>query len=112
MWISNGKTLREWCRQDGKPVFQAVYDWMDKDEEFARRIARAREDGHDVIAEQCMILSDLEPTDQVQVGWRRLQIETRLKLLAKWNPKKYGDRQQLDHDGGIILNVVTNVPRA
>ncbi len=110
-WLSDGKPLREWCRQPGNTPWRTVYEWMDKDSEFAARIARAREDGYDVIADECQRLADLEPMDQVQVQWRRLQIETRLKLLAKWNPKKYGDRAQLDHGGGIILNVVTNVPR-
>jgi hypothetical protein len=83
---------------------------MDKDEDFVRRIARAREDGYDVIADQCMVLADLEPTDPLHVNWRRLQVETRLKLLAKWNPKKYGDRQTVDHAGGVTLNVITGVP--
>jgi hypothetical protein len=32
------------------------------------------------------------------LGHRKLQIETRLKLLAKFNPKKYGDRQILAGD--------------
>jgi hypothetical protein len=26
------------------------------------------------------------------LGHRRLQIETRLKLLSKWDPKRYGDK--------------------
>ena len=85
---------------------------MDKDAEFDARIARAREDGYDVIADQCMALADDQPLDQVYVAWRRLQVETRLKLLAKWNPKKDGDRQQLEHGGGVILNVITGVPDA
>ncbi len=110
-WISEGRPLREWCRIKGNPEWRTIYDWMDKDADFSARIARAREDGYDVIADECQRLADLEPMDQVQVQWRRLQIETRLKLLAKWNPKKYGDRAQLDHGGGIVLNVVTNVPR-
>lgn len=109
-WISEGKPLREWCRQPGRPHFTTVYDWMDKDEQFGLRIARAREDGYDRIADQCVELADLEPTDQVQVGWRRLQVDTRLKLLAKWNPKKYGDRQQLEHQGGVTIVLKTNVP--
>lgn len=109
-WISDGKPLREWCRQPGNPAWRTVYQWMDKDQAFDARIARAREDGYDVIADQCMELADLEPTDQVQVGWRRLQIDTRLKLLAKWNPRKYGDRQQLEHAGGVSIVLKTNVP--
>lgn len=85
---------------------------MDKDAEFDARIARAREDGYDVIADQCMALADDQPLDQVYVAWRRLQVETRLKLLAKWNPKKYGDRQAVAHEGGVTLNVITGVPHA
>ena len=26
----------------------------------------------------------------------KLRVETRLKLLAKWDPKRYGERQQVD----------------
>lgn len=29
---------------------------------------------------------------------RKLRIETRLKLLAKFNPKRWGDYQRIDHD--------------
>jgi hypothetical protein len=107
-----GKPLRERCRQPWNPDWRTVYHWMDKDEDFVARIARAREDGHDVIADQCVTLADTQPLDQTEVAWRRLQVETRLKLLAKWNPKKYGDRQQLEHGGGISLNVITGVPDA
>lgn len=32
------------------------------------------------------------------LGHRKLQIETRLKLLAKFNPKRWGDYQRVDHD--------------
>ena len=46
-----------------------------------------------------------------QLGLKAALESTRLKLLAKWNPKKYGDRVDLGHEGGITLNVVTNVPR-
>ena len=111
-WLSEGKPLREWCRQPGNPEWRTVYHWMDKDEEFTARIARAREDGYDVIADQCMALADDEPRDQVYVAWRRLQVDTRLKLLAKWNPKKYGDRQAVAHEGGVTLHVITGVPDA
>lgn len=111
-WISAGKMLREYCRQTGKPSWDTIYNWAKAHESFNQRFARAREDGHDVISEECAELADIKPADQVEVQWRRLQIDTRLKLLAKWNPRKYGDRQALDHSGGIEINVVTGVPRA
>jgi len=111
-WISDGKPLREWCRQPGNPPHQTVYCWMDKDEEFVRRIARAREDGYDELADMCLRIAFDPCQDQVEVTQRRLQVDTILKLLAKWNPKKYGDRQAVAHEGGVILNVITGVPHA
>lgn len=32
------------------------------------------------------------------LGHRKLQIDTRLKLLAKFNPRRWGDYQRVDHD--------------
>lgn len=41
-WISSGRFLSEYCRQIGKPSRTAIYGWMEKDEAFAERVARAR----------------------------------------------------------------------
>jgi hypothetical protein len=109
-WISQGKTLREFCRQSGMPTFGAIYDWLAKDDDFAQRFAHARETGHEVLAQECAAIADESCADQVDVGRNRLRIETRLKLLAKWNPKKWGEKQSVDHGGSVSLNVITGVP--
>jgi hypothetical protein len=41
-----------------------------------------------------------------------LQIDTRLRLLGKWDPSRYGDRQAVAHEGGVTLHVITGVPDA
>lgn len=108
--LSCGETLRSICRDAHMPAWQTVYLWKRTDEDFAERFARARDDGHDAIAEQALEIADTPVTGErveeddkgVKVvredmlGHRKLQVETRLKLLAKWNPTKYGDRQQVD----------------
>jgi hypothetical protein len=121
-WISAGKTLREWCRQDGNPSFRAVYDWIEKDEEFALRFARARDVGHDVIAEEALEIIDTDPEhaeswsenggsrhrDSAHIAWLKNRAEMRLKLLAKWNPKKYGDKVDVTSNGkqvGLAINI-------
>jgi len=119
-WVADGKTLRSYCRQEGAPAWQTVYGWLEKDEEFLRRFARAREMGQDAIAEDTIELIDTQPeyatseggsrVDSGFVQWKKNQVEQRMKLLAKWNPKKYGDRVGVDHQGGVQLNVVTGVP--
>ena len=115
-WISDGKTLRDYCRQENSPGFNTVYDWLDKGNDFAVRFARARETGHDVIAEECLSIADdsSDDVEYTQNGPRpnsefiqrsKIRIETRLKLLSKWNPKKYGDKitnEMTGADGGAI----------
>jgi hypothetical protein len=117
-WLSEGKTLRDFCRQEEMPSFRTIYDWQDEDKDFSARIAHARDIGHDVIADECLRIADnqhmgrkvvtnsgatededtMTVTEEDMLGHRKLQIETRLKLLAKWNPRKYGDKTILAGD--------------
>jgi hypothetical protein len=43
------------------------------------------------------------------LGHRKLQVETRLKLLAKWDPKRYGDmvRQEISGPDGAPIAQAT-----
>jgi hypothetical protein len=118
-WIAQGKTLREFCRQDGMPSNTVLYDWEREDAEFASRIAHARETGHDAIADECAALADTEPLavfdeqgnkryDPGSIAWRKNQIETRLKLLAKWNPRKYGDKTVLAGDPDAPVKIAVD----
>jgi hypothetical protein len=113
-WISQGKTLREFCRLEGKPAWRTVYDWQVKDKEFSARIAHARELGHDAIAEETLEIIDTFPIEAVSdtgsrldaghVSWLKNRVEQRMKLLAKWNPKKYGDKVGVEHSGTVALD--------
>ena len=122
-WLSEGKTLRDFCRQPETPCYATVYDWMAKDEEFSTRIARAREIGEDVIAQECLAIADDGTNDYMEEkhgdeessSWRfngehvqrsKLRVDTRLKLLAKWNPKKYGEKVDLNHGGEVVQRVI------
>ena len=112
--LSEGIPLRQICREnDGFPAWRTVYDWMAKDDALgaggvglSASIARARDIGYDALAEECLLIADTPQFGQKQVmsddgatttiedmlGHRKLQIETRLKLLAKFHPTKYGDK--------------------
>ena len=117
--ISCGEPLRAICRDEHMPSWVAIYDWVNRDESFALRIARARELGFDAIALEALEIADTpllgveeEESDNGykikksdMLGHRKLQVETRLKLLAKWCPKRYGDRQAVEltgADGGPV----------
>ena len=123
-WLASGRTVLDYCEQDGKPTDRLVYLHIAKDPDAVSRIAHARAQGADRLAEHALHIADT-PQEGVIVtvdadgrkevredmlGHRKLQVETRLKLLAKWNSGRYGDRQQVEHSGGVSLNVVTGVP--
>ena len=120
--LSEGIPLREICRQEGYPAWRTVYDWMYKDEALTAAIAHSRDIGYDSLAEECLAIADDASNDWMErksedgestVGWElnrdhvqrsKLRIETRLKLLAKFNPKKYGDK--IVHAGDDVNPVV------
>jgi hypothetical protein len=117
--LSEGIPLRQICRDNkGFPAWRTVYDWMGRDESLSASIARARDIGYDAIAEECLQIADTIELGQKQVmtdegaattvedmlGHRKLRIETRLKLLAKFHPTKYGDRVAIEGvEGGAAI---------
>lgn len=106
--LSKGEPLAAICRDEGMPGVQTVYDWINEREPVSVAIARAREVGEEAIAASVLDIVDAEPArvatmhgDQIDSGDvanRKMRAEYRLKLLAKWNPKKWGDR--IDHTTG------------
>jgi hypothetical protein len=131
-WIAQGKTLREFCRQPNTPCWSTVYNWREEHPDFDTRFARAREMGGDAIGEETLSIADTPVEGETttiegdgdgdgdgdgkkvttrredMLGHRKLQVETRLKLLAKWFPKKYGESATLaltGPNGGPLQSV-------
>jgi hypothetical protein len=84
--------------------------------------------GYDAMAEECLDIADNAGNDWMErldaegipVGWQvngeniqrsKLRIETRLKLLAKFNPKKYGDKivHSGDDENPVVIENNLNV---
>lgn len=93
--IAGGETLSAICREEGKPDRTVFYDWLNDDAELSQRFARAREVGFDAIADETLTIVDDRDEDPAS---RRVRSDTRLKLLAKWSPRRYGDRLELAGD--------------
>jgi hypothetical protein len=106
--LSKGEPMAKICRDEHMPTDRAVRMWQEQDGDFASAIARAREDGFDAIAADCLDIADDGTNDYVtkerpdgssydafdaeHVQRSKLRVETRLKLLAKWDPKRYGEK--------------------
>ena len=119
--ISEGQTLRQLCRDIGIGK-STWYAWCAEHPElstpeFAGRIAHARVLGFDEIAEECIDIADDSSHDYAKdengvrifnsdhVQRNKLRIDTRLKLLAKWDPKRYGDKLQQDIDATLRITI-------
>ena len=126
MRLANGEPLRQICRDDHMPAWQTVYDWMWRDDALGEggsglsvAIARAREMGQDAIAEDIFQEVSSEPERILSEGGGRIdsgyvqlikaRAEIKLKLLAKWNPKRYGDRVALAGDAETPLKAQVDV---
>jgi hypothetical protein len=117
--LSKGIPLAEICREEDMPAVRTVSAWKEAHEDFAAAFARAREDGFDQIAADCLAIADETHNDSVDtengpranaewIARSKLRVETRLKLLAKWDPKRYGERMQLAGDPDAPLMQMTD----
>ena len=98
--LSTGEPLAVICRDEHMPAVRTVSDWKREHELFAT----------EALAAQCLEISDDEQHDwlmtkkgvivnEVAIGRARLQVDTRLKLLAKWYPARYGDKTSMELTG-------------
>lgn len=100
--LSSGEPLAAICRDDRMPSLRTAYRWKERNDENSARFAHARDDGFDAIAADTLTIVDMPPErilteqgdkiDPGYVGWQKNRVEQRLKLLAKWDPKRYGDK--------------------
>lgn len=101
--LSKGEPLAAICRDDHMPTDRTVRNWREADPAFASAIAGARETGFDVIAQRARMtlrgkieVEGGESTGDVQRDKAIADFD--LKLLSKWDPKRYGDK--IAHVGG------------
>ncbi len=81
-------------------------EWCSKEPEWAEQYARARSAGDDAMAEDIQDIADqgeLDPQD------RKVRIDARKWLLAKRQPKKYGEKALFGSDPDNPLPAGFNV---
>jgi len=103
--LSHGEPMAHICRDKGMPAVRTVNDWTHADPEVEEAIASSRRDGWDAIAWRCRETARGRGDSTDDVRRDKLIVETDLKLLAKWDWKRYGDRIRNEitgADGGPV----------
>ena len=115
--LAAGLPLTVVARNNGTSQ-QSVDYWAKRDPAFAEEVAAARALGWDSLAAECLAIADDGRNDYVEQfndegesqGWRfnsenvlrsRLRIETRLKLLSKWDSGRYSDDKTVKLEGKV-----------
>lgn len=117
--IASGRSLNEICDQDGYPHRVTFLRWVREDEDLERKYSLAISMRADVYFERMLDIAanqelgetvktvdgpDGEKTEITKgdmVNHRRLHIDTIKWALARMNPKKYGDKVDLNHGGKV-----------
>ncbi len=104
-----GTPLAVVCREDGMPHPTTWNDWCAADPALKIAHERARDEGFDAIAADSLEIMDAPPErymteqgeriDPASVAWAKARAEQRLKLLAKWDPRRYGDKLETTLQG-------------
>lgn len=121
-YVSEGQTLVSACKTLGVPL-STFYDRLGRSERLREMMEKARESGFDAIANDCLEIADDAALDTIETRFgpkpdkewlarSKLRVETRLKLLAKWHPKKYGEKLQVEQKTATVAIPVTDDPIA
>lgn len=99
-YISIGHSLRtaiEMVKAEGKPYSsKTFFKQLRENEELGKQYARACDERTHLIFEEIIDITDEKMIDQVEVQQARLKVDARKWMLSKMNPKKYGDKIEVD----------------
>lgn len=97
--IAGGESVRTICRDEGMPDRSTVLRWLEADDEFAARCARARVHQADVMAERVLEVVDSTLEGTVDPAAARVAADNLKWLAAQMAPRRYGDKLGLEHTG-------------
>lgn len=104
--LSKGESLLSICDDDRMPADRTIRDWLAEDKDLSAAYAHARDIGYDRIADNLRKVAKGDPSaSSGDVQRDKLIIDTDLRLLKAWDPKRYGDR--VSHDGQVAITVTT-----
>lgn len=117
--LVEGESLRRICDDPKLPSFRTVIRWIVKGEpqEFCHQYAQARQAQAEIFADDLQEIADDGRNDWMEVNDRegncvgykingeavqrsRLRVDTRKWIAERMLPKKYGARQQVEHEAG------------
>ena len=99
--LMDGQSLVQICASDNMPNRRTILRWMEDDEAFATRCARAREIQADLMDDK--IIQLIEDVNVENASAMRVKLSALQWRAAKLAPKKYGDKQEVELTGQVVM---------
>ncbi len=108
--LAEGESLRSICRDEGMPGMSTIFRFLrDEANESARQqYARAREDQADTDADKISEHADMVAAGLIDPQAARVAIDAWKWSAGKRKPKVYGDKLDLNHGGGLTINLASD----
>jgi len=103
--ISEGESLVAVCRDSALPSIRTVMRWLAENEAFRQDYARAREAKADADADNIGDIAARVLTGEYDPQAARVAIDALKWAASKMQPKKYGDKLDLNHGGGLTVTI-------
>ena len=117
--IAIGHSLATIAKEAWSPSYRAMRLWIATNEVFMHDYVRAKEDMAERLADEIITIADdgsndtyarddgtgttSEVVNHDNINRSRLRVDARKWVLSKLIPKKYGDRQHIEHSGTMSL---------
>lgn len=95
--VMEGLTIREICSGPKRPAMKTFYEWVAADAERSKQYARARDVSSDGF--EADILSLARSTNPDNATANKAAFEMLRWVASKRAPRRYGDKQTLEHTG-------------
>jgi hypothetical protein len=106
--LSEGVSLLQITKRAGMPSMPTIYAMLRLDPVFATNYTRAREEQAETFADEIASIADsAQGLDAAGVNAARLRVDARKWCASKLLPKRYGDRIDVQHAGGISVAAVS-----
>lgn len=91
--VADGHSINKISKMPDMPARSTILKWFRDVPEFSDMYRHAKEIGFEVLADEIIDIADAaENIDKDECRRHQLMIETRKWLLAKLQPRKYGER--------------------
>ena len=101
--MKEGENLAAICRDNGMPNYATVMRALDDDKTFCDNYQKARSIGIDKRFDELEEYAEKAVDDPKAAAAYKLVVDTRKWVLSKQAPKKYGDKIETVHSGGVKI---------